>query len=349
MTRSLHAAWLPLVCLAAWPAAGDAPPQPASGTDERLAEQIVVIGERSQVPGSGAVLDDVELDRFDQIDLNQVLAVVPGVYVREEDGYGLRPNIGIRGAAAERSQKVTIMQDGVPIAPAPYSAPAAYFVPNISRIERLEVLKGPAAIAHGPHTVGGAINLLSRGLPNERFAEADLSLAGNRYHKLAVTYGDALDAGDGGYLLEALRFGSDGFKELDGGGDTGFVRHDLGLKWGRSLPGSLAHRLTARIGYADEVSGETYLGLADADFLAAPKRRYAASRNDRFESEHWSAMSGYSFALGQFDFNAKAYWHRFDRSWDKLDGFIKGPPLPAVPRDARRPGRPRSGPARPGR
>ena len=105
---------------------------------------------REQVCRQGGIrlsqlLDETDLDRFDQVDLRKVLNQVAGVYIREEDGFGLRPNIGIRGAGRERSQKVTLMRDGVLITPAPYSAPAAYYVPNVSRIGSVEVLKGPSA------------------------------------------------------------------------------------------------------------------------------------------------------------------------------------------------------------
>ena len=119
-------------------------------------EEIVVIGSEDEivkVPGSGALLTEDDLERFDYVDLHQTLSSIPGVYVREEDGFGLRPNIGIRGATPDRSQKITILEDGILITPAPYSAPAAYYVPNISRMENIEVLKGPSAISQGtPHS-----------------------------------------------------------------------------------------------------------------------------------------------------------------------------------------------------
>ena len=69
-------------------------------------ETVVIIGSKDdaqQLPGSGAVIDYTQIDIEVTSDINQALKTVPGVYIREEDGFGLRPNIGIRGATGERS------------------------------------------------------------------------------------------------------------------------------------------------------------------------------------------------------------------------------------------------------
>ena len=306
--------------------AGDAPSPQA----ESLIEQVVVIGVRHRVPGSGSVVEPEDLERFDHTDFNQVMAAVPGVYVREEDGFGLRPNIGIRGAAAERSQKITLMEDGVLIAPAPYSAPAAYYVPNISRIHSVEVLKGPSAIQHGPHTVGGAINLVTWKVPEESVSEVDLSLGTDAFRKAAAVFGGPIQQSNWGFLLEGLRYASDGFKELDGGGDTGFTRNDFNAKLRWTPSGGPDQRLTLKLGYADEDADETYLGLTDADFRANPKRRYRATQLARFESQHFNAHLNYGVAVGALRLNAKAYWNRFERQWNKLDGFVAGRSLQSV-------------------
>src|SRR5690606_34598619 len=124
--------------------------------------------------GSHAELTSEQLERDEQDDLHKVLGGIAGVYVRDEDGYGLRPNIGMRGAAADRSAKVTLMEDGVLSGPAPYTAPAAYYVPLVTRMSRIEVTKGPSAIRFGPMTVGGAIDMISEPLPADRSAFVDI-------------------------------------------------------------------------------------------------------------------------------------------------------------------------------
>ena len=82
-------------------------------------------------------------------DIQKILTAVPGVYMRTEEGYGLRPNISIGGTAIERSAKVAIMEDGVLVAPSPYTSSAAYYFPTTGRIYSVEVLKGPAAVSQG--------------------------------------------------------------------------------------------------------------------------------------------------------------------------------------------------------
>ena len=292
----------------------------------QIIEEVLVIGTKEdarKVAGSGSVIDKEDLDRHDQTDLNQILASVPGLYFREEDGYGLRPNIGIRGATTDRSQKITMMEDGVLIGPAPYSAPAAYYVPNVARMSAVEVLKGPSAIKYGPHTVGGAINFVTADVPDEAQGGVDLSYGSDAYAKMEGFV--AKPIGNVGVLIDFLRYQSDGFKQLDGGGDSGFERNDVNVKLKWQPQTELQQVVTFKLGFADEDSDETYLGLTDADFRSNPDRRYRASSLDNFSSKHRLMQINYGVNVKDgLQINVKAYRNEFERAWNKFDGLLSG-------------------------
>ena len=91
-------------------------------------ESVTIIGsidDLKNLAGSGAIISNEDLEIAMDTDIQKILTAVPGVYMRTEEGYGLRPNISIRGTAIERSGKVTIMEDGVLVAPSPYTSSAA--------------------------------------------------------------------------------------------------------------------------------------------------------------------------------------------------------------------------------
>jgi hypothetical protein len=68
--------------------------------------QILSHGDKLRTEsGSSTLLTELELEKHEYDDIHRILASVPGVNIREEDGFGLRPNIGFRGVNPERSKK----------------------------------------------------------------------------------------------------------------------------------------------------------------------------------------------------------------------------------------------------
>lgn len=320
------------------PASAPAAPAPAAPApapaapleDDPLGaiEEMIVTSEAGlpAVGGAAHEIDEETLERFEQDDVHAVLARVPGVYVRDEEGFGLRPNIGMRGASSDRSAKVTLLEDGVPLAPAPYAAPAAYYFPLTTRMVGIEVFKGPSAIAWGPQTIGGAVNLVTRPIPEG--ASGAMDVAAGTWGTVKAHGWGGIGGDTAGLLVEGAHLGSTGFKELDTGGPTGFERQDLMLKARVSLPGADRNDLEAKLGWGREHSYETYLGLTAADFAANPYRRYAASALDEMRWQHTQASLGWRVeAGGRLVVHTVAYHAWLDRSWRKLNGFAGGPDL----------------------
>jgi Fe(3+) dicitrate transport protein len=306
--------------------AAPAEPEVAPAEEDDLEVIVESRGGLPRVAGSAYVIDAEELERQELDDIQRVLVRVPGVYVRTEDGYGLRPNIGMRGGSSDRSAKIALLEDGIPLAPAPYAAPAAYYFPMTTRLTGVEVIKGPAAIRHGPQTIGGAINLLTRPVPTGSAGQLDAGAGLYHTFKLHGWAGTGTDRG--GLVAEAVHLGTRGFKQLDGGGDTGFDREEAMLKARVALDAARRHALELKAGYSRERSNETYVGLAAEDFAATPLRRYAATALDQMNAQRsqfelrWTAQLSDAVEL-----RTTAWHHYLDRTWARLDGFADGPAL----------------------
>jgi len=277
------------------------------------------------IPGSAFYISPLDIEKFSYTDISRTLRAVPGVNLQEEDGFGLRPNIGLRGTGSERSSKITVMEDGVLSAPAPYAAPAAYYFPTIGRMQAVEVLKGSSQIRFGPYTTGGAINLISTAIPD--------GFSG-RMHLLGGSFGNRnlhAYAGDSqrnfAYLIETFQYQSDGFKKLDGGGDTGFDKKDYLAKFRLNTgpDAKIYQSITFKVGQTNETSSETYLGLSGNDFQADPYRRYAASQMDEMKTDHQQYSARHIIQISKnVDVTTTVYRNDFHRNWYKLDKVVTG-------------------------
>jgi len=213
-------------------------------------------------PGSVDLVSFSDLKRYNDTDINRILARIPGVYVQEEDGFGLRPNIGMRGTGVERSSKINIMEDGIPIAPAPYASPAAYYSPTAGRMHALEARKGSSQIKYGPHSTGGAINYVSTPIPAN--FKSNLNLLGGTNNAYIIKVNLGKSSGSFGYLFEMLHDKNDGFKKLDfSNNNTGYSKTDFmgKVRYKSNLMSVFPSAIELKFSSTNELSDETYLGL----------------------------------------------------------------------------------------
>jgi Fe(3+) dicitrate transport protein len=276
--------------------------------------------------GSTSFISAKELKTFNYDDVSRILRTVPGISIQEEEGFGLRPNIGMRGTSPDRSSKITLMEDGVLIAPAPYAAPAAYYFPTVNRMQAFEILKGGSQIQYGPYTTGGAINMVSTQIPNRFKARVVASVGSFNTKKTYINIGD--EQQNFGYVLEYNNRNSDGFKKIDNSSkNTGFEGNDYVAKFrvNTDSDAKVFQSLTAKVQYSKDLANETYLGLTEDDYRNSPYRRYAASNEDYIDSEHNQVMLTHFIKPSKnFNINTKAYQNDFTRNWYKLDALKLG-------------------------
>ncbi|MFP5344307.1 MAG: TonB-dependent receptor family protein, partial [Gammaproteobacteria bacterium] len=254
------------------------------------------------IPGSGEILDKQTLETSRVFTANEALRKLPGINVRDEEGFGLRPNIGIRGLNPTRSTKVTLLEDGVPLAYAPYGDNASYYHPPIDRFERIEVLKGAGQILFGPQTIGGVINYITPTPPQE-FGGFVSATAGNRDY-----FNGKMQVGGNGMLLDYTRKQGDGARDNV---DSGL--NDLNYKAVFGLGATQA--LTLRANVFTEDSTVTYSGITEAEYRNFGAR-YNPFKNDKFDIERYGASATHDLVFNDdMVLTTNIYWSYFDRDW----------------------------------
>jgi Fe(3+) dicitrate transport protein len=272
-------------------------------------------------PGSRSVVSAEDLNKASVRGLDDALQRVPGVKVFDETGTGALPQISVRGLYESRSGRVQALSDGIPLSLAPYGQTSLSLFPQtLATVERIDIVRGGAAVQYGPNNVGGVINFISKPIPQQwqtTLQERATFAPGGR--SLWDSY-----IGTGGYLTD--NFGL----QLDLNTITG--------EYGREHSDSEVqnYRLRGQWDIDDERSlsfgvqrYKADLDLAGALSVADYKDdpRQSTRDLDRFEGDTdrvWGTYNQYLGAIGPFD-AVEFSWTNF--AHNSYRNFIIGLPF----------------------
>ncbi|SDU67228.1 Fe(3+) dicitrate transport protein [Pseudomonas psychrophila] len=118
--------------------------------------------------GSRSVVDSSDLKKASVRGLDDALQRVPGIKIFDETGTGALPQISVRGLYESRSGRIQALSDGIPLALAPYGQTGLSLFPmTMATVDRIDIVRGGAAVQYGPNNVGGVINFISKPIPRE--------------------------------------------------------------------------------------------------------------------------------------------------------------------------------------
>ncbi len=167
-----------------------------------------------EIPFPITIIDRAALrDLPRSVAFDEFTSLVPGMKVDNQSN-GMRVHVSMRGQGilTERGIRgIRLVYDGIPINDPSGFAPDLFDVdPNT--VDRVEVLRGPAASFYGGSASGGIVNILSRNSPPEPLTgEAGTAYGSNNFWKAFGQIGGIANAVN--YRLSISRTMGDGFRE----------------------------------------------------------------------------------------------------------------------------------------
>lgn len=271
-----------------------------------MLDEVSVTGTRapltvSQQARMVTVLSREDIQATPVQSVNDLLKYAVGVDVRQKGALGALTDVSIRGG---NSEQITVLLNGINICDAQTAHNTFDFPVDISEIERIEVLEGPAGRVYGTSSLLGAINIVTKTPPSSSLSAR-------------------IEGGSYGYLVAGARANiAQGCwnNQLSGS----FTRSDGYLR-------NKANRLNADYktskafyqgNYNDsQIAVRWHAGMSVKDFGA--NTFYAAKYDDQFEHtfKTFTALQAEN-KQGKFHIRPSIYWNR---SMDRFELFRGAP------------------------
>ena len=274
-------------------------------------EEVEVTGSRvpltvSQAARIVTVLDREAIAVAPVQSINDLLKYAAGVDVRQRGDMGVQTDISIRGGTFDQ---ITILLNGINICDPQTGHNAADFPVELSEIERIEVLEGPAGRVYGTSSLVGAINIVTR---TAKDSGAEVFADGGSYGYFK-----------GGAIVSHVKNG------LSNQVSGSYSRSD---GFSRSKAGNLnADFKYARLFYQgryenDQVDIRWHAGFTNKDYGA--NTFYSTLSDEQFEHvrKYYTAVQAETKG-DVYHFKPSVYWNRSDDRFEFYRGMPEKSPF----------------------
>lgn len=189
--------------------------RPQSGDEkeeEQLLEEVMVTASKVATPINRTaklvtVVTQKEIAKAPVRSIQDLLVYMAGVDVAQRGGHGVQADISIRGGSFDQN---IVLLNGINLSSA-QSGHLTYDIPiNLSDIERIEIIHGPAALIYGAGAFSGGINIITKKEAAERiFAQ----ISAGQHKLIDAEARGAVELGNTVSSLSLSRKSSDGYRE----------------------------------------------------------------------------------------------------------------------------------------
>lgn len=271
-----------------------------------MLDEVSVTGTRapltvSQQARMVTVLSREDIQAAPVQSVNDLLKYAVGVDVRQKGALGALTDVSIRGG---NSEQITVLLNGINICDAQTAHNTFDFPVDISEIERIEVLEGPAGRVYGTSSLLGAINIVTKTPPSSSLSAR---IEGGSYGYLAAGARANIAQGRWNNQLSGVFTRSDGYLRNKANKLNADYKTSKAFYQGNYNDSQIAVRWHA--------------GMSVKDFGA--NTFYAAKYDDQFEHtfKTFTALQAEN-KQGKFRIRPSIYWNR---SMDRFELFRGAP------------------------
>lgn len=322
------------------PAAARAQTPPGGDTDPMALENLLRVEvvstaskfpqEVREAPASINVITAADIRRYGHRTLGDVLSSVRGIYTSYDRIYAY---LGVRGFSrpGDYNTRVLLLLDGHRLNDGVYDmAPIGTEFPiDVSLIDRVEVIRGPASSLYGTNAFFAVINIVTRTGAQQPGLRAELYGGSLHTRGATVTYGRSFD-NHGEVLVATSHHGTSGVERLhfpEFGSDepgSGIAVGQDGDRASNLFASAAVGRFSLRAGAADRYKHVPTAAFGavfgDRRFTTTDSRAYLSAAYDGPLGRGWSANGrlGYDYyrykGIYPYDYGEPAPVLYFDRA-----------------------------------